>query len=139
MENKLEKKLNALNDALHNFESSLSLLSLPLDANVLDAIESGQIQKFEFTVESLWKTMKIFLWEKDRVELTTPGAVMRAFCSAQYGAMDNYELLMQMLKDRNITSHVYRESDMKKVHEQLPVYATLMHRIFDIMKQHSSR
>lgn len=135
MENKTGKKLEALHSALQNFEVSLSLLSLPLDANVIDAIESGQIKKFEFCYELLWKIMKTFLFEHGGIETNSPRATIKSFFSSNYCSNDEYTALLQMLDDRNNLSHLYSYDMMKVMLDRLPEYARLMHRMLDAVQK----
>jgi hypothetical protein len=54
METKFTRKLNDLEAALSNFHDALTLEPSLFPELVADNIKSGQIQKFEFTVELLW-------------------------------------------------------------------------------------
>jgi len=76
MEMKLKPKIEELKRALENFDDSMKIdLNLFPDI-VKDSVESGQIQKFEFSCELLWKTIKAFLYEIEGLDINTPkGAI----------------------------------------------------------------
>ncbi|WPY01397.1 Nucleotidyltransferase substrate binding like protein [Candidatus Trichorickettsia mobilis] len=62
------------------------------------------IQRFEFTIELFWKLLKSIL-ESKGVEVQYPKDVLR---EAYKGYLiDHEEQWLQMLKDRNLTSHTY--------------------------------
>ena len=109
METKFTRKLNDLEAALANFRDALTLDPAIFPVLVADNIKSGQIQKFEFTIELLWKTVQVFLFEVDGVDVVTPKAVAKEFVEAGYGDYAVYELFIQAINDRNQLSHIYRQ------------------------------
>lgn len=60
MEEMLTYKREQLNSAVMDFSHSLSIDLTLLSEDVADAVRNGQVQKFEFTIELLWKVIKIF-------------------------------------------------------------------------------
>lgn len=72
-----------------------------------DLDKDGVIQRFEFTFELFWKTLKIFLAYKG-IETKTPrDSLKEAF---RINLIEDEELFLNMLEDRNKTSHIYDES-----------------------------
>lgn len=49
---------NDLSAAIKSFEQSLSIDLIKYSDFEKDVIKNGQIQKFEYTIELLWKTLK---------------------------------------------------------------------------------
>ena len=82
METKFTRKLTDLEAVWLNFRDSLTLEPSLFPELVADNIKSGQIQKFEFTVELLWKTVQVFLLEVDGVDVVTPKSVAKEFLSS---------------------------------------------------------
>jgi hypothetical protein len=77
--NKLRLLIQILEDALNSFEASLKAdLS---KYNELEAgwIKNGQIQKFEYNVELLWKTIKEFFKVKFESDVNFPLENIRDF------------------------------------------------------------
>lgn len=92
-----------------NFKNALDRLKdgiLKFDeAN--DLLRDGLIQRFEFTFELSWKTLKVYFEDEGLIGLNSPKAVLREAFSA--GIIKNDELWLRMLNDRNLTSHIYSE------------------------------
>ena len=66
----------------------------------------GIIQRFEYSVELLWKIAKVVLSENG-VTATTPKDVVREMASI--GWINNPETFINYIKMRNETSHSYKE------------------------------
>ncbi|GGH75938.1 nucleotidyltransferase substrate binding protein (TIGR01987 family) [Pullulanibacillus pueri] len=84
---------------------------------VHDIVYDGVIQRFEFTFELCWKTIKLFLEFKGISEIRSPrDAIREAFA---YGLIDDGERWIDMLTDRNKTSHIYDEADARLIYERI--------------------
>jgi nucleotidyltransferase substrate binding protein (TIGR01987 family) len=129
METKFTRKLNDLEAALTNFRDALTLEPAMFPELVADNIKSGQIQKFEFTIELLWKTVQVFLFEVDGVDVVTPKAVAKEFVEAGYCDYEVYELFIQAINDRNQLSHIYRQEMAESIWQRLPEYVSLAEKI----------
>ncbi len=134
METKLSRKLNDLNAVLLNFHDSLTLEPELFPDLVADNIKSGQIQKFEFTIELLWKTVQVFLFEVDGIDVVTPKSVVKEFVEAGYCDYGTYELFIRAINDRNQLSHIYRQEMAESIWQRLPDYACLAENVFVTMK-----
>ncbi|WP_029688511.1 nucleotidyltransferase substrate binding protein [Thermoanaerobacter sp. A7A] len=69
-----------------------------------EIIIDGVIQRFEFTFELAWKLMKDYL-AYEGIEVNSPRSVIRA--AYENHLIDNGEAWIDMLMDRNKTSHIY--------------------------------
>ena len=92
-----------------NYSRAYTLLRGALEQGVepLNALErEGVIQRFEYTFELAWNTLKDRL-EHDGVVLdtVTPRNVIRQ--SFQTGFVENGDAWLDMLTDRNLMSHTY--------------------------------
>jgi nucleotidyltransferase substrate binding protein (TIGR01987 family) len=134
METKLTRKLNDLQAALTNFRDALTLEPALFPELVADNIKSGQIQKFEFTVELLWKTIQVFLFEVDGIDVVTPKAVAKEFVEAGYCDYEAYELFIRAINDRNQLSHIYRQEMAETTRLRLPAYVCLVEQIVHAMR-----
>jgi nucleotidyltransferase substrate binding protein (TIGR01987 family) len=72
-----------------------------------DIIKEGLIQRFEYTHELAWKTMKDFLKEKGNLGLFGSKDVTREAFST--GLIADGKTWMEMIISRNMTSHTYNE------------------------------
>lgn len=106
-----------------NFKKATSRLGETLEeykTNPSDSIRDGAIQRFEFTVELAWKTIREYLVEQGLQELNTPRAVLKEAFAAK--VIDDEPLWMDMIKDRNLTSHVYDEDTAGQIYSRLGHY-----------------
>lgn len=92
-----------------NFQRAIKLLQeVPeLDINELSYLEKeGIIQRFEFTLELSWKTLKDKM-EYDGLILDKISPKMVLKEAYKYKYIDNIELWLEMINDRNLLSHTY--------------------------------
>ena len=134
METKVGRKLIDLEAALSNFRDSLTLEPALFPELVADTVKSGQIQKFEFTIELLWKTVQAYLYEVDGIDVVTPKSVAKEFVEAGYVEHDTYELFIRAINDRNQLSHIYRQEMAEKIRDYLPEYVDMVDRIVRVMQ-----
>jgi nucleotidyltransferase substrate binding protein (TIGR01987 family) len=59
------------------------------------------IQRFEISVESFWKCIKIFLKEQEGIICNSPKSCIREMFSSRYITLDEAEQFMEMIDDRN--------------------------------------
>jgi len=134
METKLTRKLSDLEAALGNFRDSLTLEPALFPELVADNIKSGQIQKFEFTIELLWKTVQVFLFEVDGIDVVTPKSVAKEFVEAGHCDYEIYELFIRAINDRNQLSHIYRQEMAETIWLRLPQLVPVIEQIIRAMK-----
>jgi nucleotidyltransferase substrate binding protein (TIGR01987 family) len=84
------------------------------------------IQRFEFTVEIFWKMIKSFLREKEGIDCRTPKSCIREFFSAGYLDEELTVVLLEMIDDRNLTSHTYREEVAEMIFVRLQKYIDVL-------------
>ncbi|MBU2700767.1 nucleotidyltransferase substrate binding protein (TIGR01987 family) [Sporomusaceae bacterium BoRhaA] len=78
-----------------------------------DLLRDGLIQRFEFTFELAWKTLKAIFEDEGLVGLNSPKTVFREAFAA--GLIKKDELWLAMLSDRNITAHIYDEQLAREI------------------------
>ena len=134
METKLTRKLKDLEAALSHFRDALTLQPSLFPELIADNLKSGQIQKFEFTIELLWKTIQVFLFEVDGIDVVTPKSVAKEFVEAGYCDYGEYELFIRAINDRNQLSHIYRQEMAESIWQRLPEYAVMVERFHGTMR-----
>lgn len=120
----IEKDGVELMDKLHEkyayFTDAVARLREALDdygKMPLDSIRDGVIQRFEFCTELAWKTMREYLIDQGYTELNSPKAVVKqAFA---FGMIQDQAAWIELLNDRNLTSHVYDESTAKLIFSRI--------------------
>jgi nucleotidyltransferase substrate binding protein (TIGR01987 family) len=119
---RLEFFVEKLGRALDRLDEALAE---PGEGIVIDAT----IQRFEFTFELLWKTLKRALEEAGRRPSGTPRDVL------SFGWQDDWldgdeRLWIGMLADRNRTAHVYDEAEALEIYGRIRDYAPRLRRAF---------
>ena len=94
--------------------------------------KDGVIQRFEFTFELLWKTLKIIL-EYKGIEVRSPrSAIKEAF---KAGLIEDDEIFLDMLEDRNLTSHIYDEETSEEIFERIKkVYVPVLEKLISNLR-----
>jgi len=116
---KLEKALLRLKGATEQAEDDLE--------------KDGTIQRFEFTVELLWKTFKIVL-QYNGIDCSSPrNCVKEAF---KNGFLEDDEVILDMLEDRNKSSHIYDEQVSEEIFQRVKnVYVTYVERAVKLLRE----
>ncbi len=91
-----------------NFNKAFSQLDKAVDivSQLDDLAKEGLIQRFEYTLELAWKTLKDYLESKGVIAIFPKDVIRQAF---QTEIIENGELWMEMLQERNLLSHTYNE------------------------------
>ncbi len=106
---------------------------LRLEEAVLQPADAGRfiidatIQRFKFTYELSWKTLKRFLQVEGIVAKSPRQTVKEAY---QIGWLDGEEEWLQMLEDRNLMSHVYQETLADEIYSWIPAHAKAIRAAF---------
>ncbi|SCX76330.1 nucleotidyltransferase substrate binding protein [Alkaliphilus peptidifermentans] len=104
-----------------NFNKAyMKLHAAVVDIEKLSVLEKeGLIQRFEYTFELAWKTLKDYLEAKE-VEARFPRDVIKA--AFHYELIKDGDVWMDMLEKRNILAHTYNEERfnfaLKKIKEE---------------------
>jgi len=74
-----------------------------------DILRDAVIQRFEFSFELVWKTLKLYL-ERQGHECGGPRPTLKkAFTEGLISTPEEGDVWLRMLEDRNLTSHTYDE------------------------------
>jgi nucleotidyltransferase substrate binding protein (TIGR01987 family) len=99
------------------------------DERLVDGMQNGRAQKFEYTTELCWKALKFFLKEHEGIDESSPKKIIKAYLLGGYFKEDDYMLLLDAVEDRNRLSHIYDEATFNRILARLPAYADLFERI----------
>ena len=93
-----------------------------LDSGLSDLEKEGVIQRFEYTQELAWKTIKDFYL--DAGEINIQGSVDAFRLAFKGGLVGDYgQALMKSIKSRNKTVHTYNEETAAEIfHEIMEEY-----------------
>jgi len=101
---------------IKNFEKALSRLEEGIKEAKNDLDKDGVIQRFEFTMEVLWKALRAILLYQG-IECYSPRSCIKEAFKANIIGDD--EIILDMLEDRNISSHVYDEERSNQIFERI--------------------
>jgi len=106
-----------IKQSLQNFEKALTQLKTAVEKNSLTELErSGAIQNFEYCYELCWKTLKKMAEGEGRSAPTPRKAFQYAL---EAGLIQNEKIWVEMILDRNLTTHTYDEKIAEKVYQNI--------------------
>jgi nucleotidyltransferase substrate binding protein (TIGR01987 family) len=117
---------------LRDFENALQRLKEAVSQIDNELVIDATIQRFEFTYELAWKTLKSWLLQKG-VALNTPRDVLKS--GFQENLITNEELWLRMIEARNLTSHTYREDTAEDVYEKMMDYIDGFEELLENLKE----
>ncbi|GEM_PF-5781423 len=80
----LEKLLKDFESALNRLKEAYELANFMKEKELYEIFRDSTIQRFEFTTEIAWESLKRFLQEKERIICRSPKSCIREFFSAGY-------------------------------------------------------
>ena len=105
-----------LSDKLDNFSRALLRLKEGLLETGYALSLDGALKRFEFTFETAWKAVKKFLLVEGFDCVSPRDCLKKAF---QSGYIKNEKIWLDMIKDRNLSSHIYDEKDAKAIYDRV--------------------
>ncbi|GAI82788.1 unnamed protein product [marine sediment metagenome] len=127
MKDVLEYSLKKLIDAHKRLEEGIEQARDELD-------KDGVIQRFEFTFELLWKALKIYLEHQGIIVKTPRDSFVEAF---RINLFDDEKIFLDMMEDRNSTSHIYDKETSKKIFNRIKKnYSSEITKLIEQLKAH---
>ncbi|WP_430078600.1 nucleotidyltransferase substrate binding protein [Paraclostridium bifermentans] len=104
-----------LDERKQDFFKALKRLEEALEKDLNDdIIIDGIIQRFEFTFEQAWKVMKLYLEDQGILdEALAPRSTIR--CAFKHKLITDGDVWIEMMLDRNRTSHMYDETTARNI------------------------
>ena len=131
----------ALKKKLADFETAFKRLKEAYDKTLeyketdyYTFFRDSTIQRFEFTVEIMWKTLKSFLYKYEGIICKSPKGCIRDFFTSGYLTEDEAVILLEMIDDRNMTSHTYHEEVAEKIFKDLKIYIPVIEKVLGKLK-----
>ena len=121
----MERLTKAHKTALHALVTLEEILKEQSGTIVRDAT----IQRFEYTFETVWKLLKVYLLERHGIDAGSPKACFREAFKSELLTQDQTEQALVMTDDRNLTSHTYIEAVADLVYSRITGHAELMRTI----------
>lgn len=120
--------------SIENLKRALSRLEEAINSSAVEhgsLLVDGTIQRFEFCIELLWKVLKRALLENG-VETGTPREAIQKAYQAKW--LQDEKVWIQMLQDRNRTSHVYEEEIAREIFSRIPDYYKTMRETVSVIE-----
>jgi nucleotidyltransferase substrate binding protein (TIGR01987 family) len=117
---------------LENYENAVKQLAKALNEPESEFIRDASIQRFEFTYELLWKTVKVFLEEMHGIRTVSPRQVFKEAFALDL--IDNEDVFLEMIEARNLLSHTYNENQAIQVYRKLPGFLVSFRHVLEKLK-----
>ncbi len=129
-------KQSIFEQELITLHDSLKILSDTSEDNkYYKAFRDSVIKRFEYCADSIWKLLKEYLEKQHGLDVpTTPKGVYKYALDAKIITPEEYPIFIDIVEDRNRTSHCYNEFIAEEVSEMCYHYYTAMKTVFDRMK-----
>jgi nucleotidyltransferase substrate binding protein (TIGR01987 family) len=128
----LNAKRQAVMQALACLQESLEFLQAHKHDRLSYKIaRNSAIQCFEFSIDTIWKFLNLYAIQQHEiaVENPTPKKVFRQCCISGLITQEELTTLINIIDDRNITSHTYHEEAAEEICQKLPTYYSVLHTI----------
>jgi nucleotidyltransferase substrate binding protein (TIGR01987 family) len=127
----IEKRYKIVLQSLATLHEAINLLNDPQYKQIYKSLRDSAIQRFEYSIDTFWKFLKIYMQEKNKIllEAATPRIILREAVNASIISEDEFIQLIKGISDRNLTSHSYNEEIAKNLIESIPANYNLMKKI----------
>ena len=106
---------NNLNESAEAFKNAyLKLKQFINEDNGSELARAGILHAFEFTFELWWKYLQRYLDSLYILEEHGPSSVIKI--AFQNGILKDGQIYMDMLRDRNLISHTYKENMAEEIY-----------------------
>ena len=127
------KDFDNFKDSFTDLKNALSKLNeiINFEIDNKEIKRDSTIQRFEFCYELIWKNLKRIL----EIEGFNPKSPRETFEFAyKNDIIKNEELWLNMIRDRNIITHVYDQDEIDKIYNNIVKnYYSEMQKCFDIL------
>lgn len=126
MDQTLNLKLDEFKKALNTLKEALDMFDLK---NIL--VRDATIKRFEYSYELCWKTSKVFLKEAKGEIIVGPKECFKTLGKHGFLSPEEIEKLLNMVDDRNETTHAYGETFVQGLYPRIKIYYQLMGKVHD--------
>jgi nucleotidyltransferase substrate binding protein (TIGR01987 family) len=129
----LELRYKSLSDAFKSLEIIQTQFAADHDnLEYYRVIRDSKIQRFEYTMDTLWKYLREYLEYQGRfVEVASPKKVFLVCFNANLVNQQEMTILIRAMDDRNLTSHLYREVLAEEVSTRIDSYSPFLKAIIE--------
>lgn len=131
----LELKYEHAKKAIDSIKIALdkSKTLLQEDDDTKKMAQEAIIKRFEYSVDTLWKYLKLYLLIKHGVEQKSPKPVFKECFRIGLISENQTTQALGMVDDRNLTSHTYNEELADEIAASIPKHYELMNNIIEMI------
>lgn len=120
--------MNSPSPILNDFEKIIQRLKEVLSLEKTDVNRDSAIKRFELCFDLAWKSIKEYA-KKQGVECNSPRACFKIAFQLQLVNYDEHWL--EMIEDRNLSTHLYKEEYADQIYSKLPDYLGMFRELLD--------
>lgn len=117
-----------LDNSLKNLHKAMNRFSEALQEPESSIVRDASIQRFEFTYELLWKTLKVFLQDIHGVRAVSPRQVFKEAYSL--AIIKDEEIFLEMMQARNLLSHTYNEDQAIDIYKKCKRFLSAIEQVY---------
>lgn len=128
--------MNRYEQRLQDFENAFMKLKEGTQKENPDDLEiDGVLQRFEFTFELAWKTLKDYMeYQGFSNKIGSPREIIQQ--AFKHGLIEDGETWIKMMLSRNALSHLYDENTSRKIYEEIKKqYIELLETLMEKLKK----
>lgn len=118
--------MDYLKEKLEQLKKALKKLEEASKAEKTELNRDATIQRFEFTFELLWKCIKTYLREIEKINCYSPNSCIREARHPLKLSEKEVETLLDMAQKRNLTTHTYSEEQAEEIYREIKEFLPLM-------------
>lgn len=111
---------------LKTLEKPLKKIKTDLDRDTYEMIRDSLIQRFEYSFEACWQLLKQLLDDKFSVQANGTSNIFRESLRMKLIDENELQIFLEMGRDRNQTSHTYKEGVAQAIADDIPLYFNTM-------------
>ena len=128
--------MNRYEQRLKDFENAFMKLKEGTQKENPDDLEiDGVLQRFEFTFELAWKTLKDYMeYQGFSNRIGSPREIIQQ--AFKHGIIEDGETWIKMMLSRNALSHLYDENTSRKIYKEIKKqYIELLEALIEKLKK----
>lgn len=97
----------------------------------IDFIRDSTIQRFEYSIDTFWKYLKVYLIDIQSLNIESASAreILKISFQSNFISDHEYKILDSAIISRNLTSHAYNEQLANQICQKIPEYYLVMRTI----------
>ena len=108
-----------MKEIFESYKNALQRLQEALEAEKTVLNRDASIQRFEFVFELAWKVCQKFLKDQGFICRSPKECMKEVF---KFGLIKDDSAWLDMIEDRNLTAHTYKEKIAEAIFSRLPGY-----------------